>query len=723
MDWLKFLLGLIVCAAVFSPVEGAIYLVLTHIKKRPASLFITVPAACLVAFFVLLAIAKWGRDSNGQEEEFECALSDIEISRISASGAEMWYCGDDRFMPCAVAAILTDNGRLTIRGKGAMDDFSYHAPWGISYGEFGHPYGYMDYSSITDAVIENGVTRIGEKAFFLLKNLASVTIPNSVKSIGSAAFAACESLASITIPGSVDTIGAGAFNFCVNLNTVVISNGVTAIGKEAFLACTSLKSVTIPGSVATIGEKAFLCCYGLTSVNISNGVTTIGEEAFYACTSLKSVTIPSSVATISPRAFTTSMSYDCDDPVITVAKDNAHYSSEDGILFNKNKTVLIRYPNKRDSVYTIPSGVTAIGDDAFRGCGNLTSVIIHDKVKSIGAKAFAGCNRLTSVAIPGSVTRIGDRAFSSCDNLKTVMIEEGVSVIGYAAFEDCEKLTSITIPKSVTLIKTAAFVRCKKLTSVTILNRIPPEIVYGTFDGFPAKACLYVPKCAVGDYRSAEEWDEFKCVKPIAAEAADAPDCASDSAEAPGMFTDKRDGKRYKTALIGGKRWMAKNLNYKTNSSWCYGDNDIFCKIYGRMYAWNTAKTACPQGWHLPSRKEWIDLVHTAGGEMRCDDKDDIYWCGDGKKLKARTGWEGYFEKDSGNGTDDYGFSALPGGNRNPFDGSFDNARQIGDWWTAAEYDSAHAYRWYMTYHNNDAREYQINKLFAINVRCVEDGK
>jgi len=168
-------------------------------------------------------------------------------------------------------------------------------------------------------------------------------------------------------------------------------------------------------------------------------------------------------------------------------------------------------------------------------------------------------------------------------------------------------------------------------------------------------------------------------------------------------LTDSRDGKQYRTVVIGGKRWMAENLNFRIKEgSYCYGDDNSNCDKYGRLYNWNTAKMVCPAGFHLPSRDEWDDLVEAAGGKGVA-----------GKKLKARSGWS-Y----NGNGTDDYGFSALPGGNRRS-NGSFNDVGYGGYWWTATERSSGYAYFRYMHYSIDNVTEDNNDKSDAFSVRCV----
>ena len=187
---------------------------------------------------------------------------------------------------------LTDDGVLTISGKGEMDDYSVpynSAPW--------------RYFGVKRIIVGDSVTTIGEYAFSNCSSLTSVTIPNSVTTIKEYAFSNCSSLTSVTIPNSVTTIGDNAFNGCSSLTSVTIPNSVTTIGGWAFSDCSSITSVTIPNSVTTIREYTFDNCSSLTSVTIPNSVTRIGSEAFSDCTNLQKVNIGNSVKTIGEFAF------------------------------------------------------------------------------------------------------------------------------------------------------------------------------------------------------------------------------------------------------------------------------------------------------------------------------------------------------------------------------------------------------------------------------------
>ena len=175
-----------------------------------------------------------------------------------------------------------------------------------------------------------------------------------------------------------------------------------------------------------------------------------------------------------------------------------------------------------------------------------------------------------------------------------------------------------------------------------------------------------------------------------------------------GTFTDSRDSKKYKIVKIGTQTWMSENLNYNASGSKCYNNYSSNCDRYGRLYNWETAKKACPNGWHLPSDKEWQTLIDFAGGEKIA-----------GKKLKAKNVWNDY-EGKSGSGTNDYGFSALPGGSGYS-DGSFLNVGG-GLWWSATEYDAYNAYLRNMSYnYDGVSRSYGSSLSNLLSVRCVQD--
>ena len=317
--------------------------------------------------------------------------------------------------------------------------------------------------------------------------VTSAVIPSEidgepVTAIGYNAFRECDALTSVTIPDSVTVIKEHAFDDCSNMTDVAIPGSVTSIGDSAFRECDALTSVTLPDGILSIGAMAFYSCDEITSIDIPKSVTTIGDEAFNCCNNLNS---------------------------LTVNANNSNYSTENDVLFDKEKTLLIQYLRaKRKTSYSIPDTVREIGYSAFYNSSNLKSIWLPNNLESIADKAFCGCSSLTGITIPNGVTAIGNEAFASCSKLLTVAIPDSVTSIGNDAFKPCKSLISITvgdnneyyasdngvlydkkqkalllypsannnnsyvIPDGVMTIGKMAFYSCKSLTDVTIPDSV-----------------------------------------------------------------------------------------------------------------------------------------------------------------------------------------------------------------------------------------------------------
>lgn len=347
--------------------------------------------------------------------------------------------------------------------------------------------------------IPSSVKIISELAFENCSKLSgTLTLPNSITEIGWGAFTDCTGLTGgITIPSSVTSIETYAFGRCHNLTGIItIPASVTYIGINAFpgeggqiivdsnnpsystqdgilydkakrkiiRVPQSLKGeITLPSTLTSISENTFLNCSGLTGrLTIPSSVTSIGDNALNGCSGLSEIHIPSSVEFIGKDAF-----INC-TASITIDSNNPYLSFDDGVLYNKDKTILISCPTSKSGQFTVPLSV-----------------------KTIGSSAFSNCFNISSIKLPQGLTTIRDFAFFYCYSLKTIEIPSTVTIMEYRALASCSSLTSI-IANSITPID---------LSANTYQN---------DFEGIKQSTCiLYVPIGSKSDYQSAFEWKDF----------------------------------------------------------------------------------------------------------------------------------------------------------------------------------------------------------------------
>ena len=338
---------------------------------------------------------------------------------------------------------IVTNGILTIKGHGAMPDFGSGSdqPWKA------------ERNKITKVIISDGITRIGNEAFYHCNNLTQVQMPKSVTSIGKNAFRFCQKLTSIRIPENVTYIGDYAFGDCWELPSVALYRKVAHLGTAVFDRCQALTEISvestnpyyssengilfnkdktalirypteggkktyfIPNTVTVIESGAFDACSNLEYIVIPSSVTTIGNFVFNGCYNLISLSIPGSVTSIGWDAFFSCASL----TEVNVDITNPKYASQDGVFFTKGNKTLLHYPaGKTERSYAVPQGVTEIGGGAFEFNRTIVSVSVPEGVTAINANAFWNCRGLRSVEIPSSVVYIGSSAFSDCESFQSI---------------------------------------------------------------------------------------------------------------------------------------------------------------------------------------------------------------------------------------------------------------------------------------------------------------
>lgn len=324
------------------------------------------------------------------------------------------------------------DGVLIISGTGEMPNYTYQTenerPW------------YSDKASVTKVVIEEGITKTGSYAFDAFSNLTSITLPSTLKELATSSFSNCSQLDNVTIPGNVEIIASSCFAQCSNLTSLILSEGVKTLGSSAFTNCRSLATVAIPGTVTSILSNTFSYTGSLTD--------------------------------------------------FVVNEENTAYCSQDGVLFTKDKTKLVRYPQNNARVsYDVPDGVVTIGSLAFSSNSKLTAITLPNSVKTVESSGFFATSKIASLTLSENLESIDSYAFYNL------------------------KITSLTLPGSLTYIGTQAFYDCKALEEVIVKWTTPGDVTYGAdiFAGVTvSEVKLVVPEGTEELYAAIDTWTDFK---------------------------------------------------------------------------------------------------------------------------------------------------------------------------------------------------------------------
>lgn len=347
-----------------------------------------------------------------------------------------------------------------------------------------------------NVIISKGITEIGKASFNGANKITGVEIPDSVTLISDYAFQYCKSLTKIEIPGTVKKIGnwwgnvnGQIFNGCSNLKEVILEEGIEEISGRAFDSCSKVKEWKLPKSLKRIGPRAFQSI-GVEEFNIPENVESIAAT-FISSTKLAR---------------------------INVDLNNKYFKSLDGILFDKDSTKLIKYPENRDGIsYEVPNTVKTIDANAFISCKNLQEITIADSVEKIGDSAFYASS-LQKIHLGGGITNINNKPFYLASNLtsinvitendkyesengilfnkgKTILIKCPPAIMEGEAYEIPNtvveigpqsfyrsQIKNVIIPNSVKKIDSESFYQCENLEEVNLpegLERIEWRALYG----------------------------------------------------------------------------------------------------------------------------------------------------------------------------------------------------------------------------------------------------
>ena len=361
-------------------------------------------------------------------------------------------------------------------------------------------------SLISEKVIVDECTKtIDYYAFADCDNLYEIEIPQGVVNIGEKAFARLDNLKNIDIPDSVTNITTLAFYRCNGLVSVQVPGSVTAIKNGTFRECNNLKKVILNEGVAKIEGSAFVFCSSLEQIKLPQSLMSIGSGAFDNCTSLISVELPDN-AIISSDTFRGCKNLS----KIVLSDTNNNYIVKNGILYNKNMTRILCYPaGIKDTEFFVPDTVKTIGDFAFYGTKALESINIPDSITNIGTDAFGECSGLKEVVIPDSVTSMGEAVFYKCTSLEKVKLSVNITSPNPAVFQYCSSLKEVVLPESMKFISFFMFSYCKEITNVVLPDKLN-SILSSAFQNCDNLKNITVPKnvTTIQDYALGYYYDE-----------------------------------------------------------------------------------------------------------------------------------------------------------------------------------------------------------------------
>ncbi len=399
-------------------------------RRRRSPLVPLLFAAVLVLALLILILPRLGGKAPA-------APAEEPLTRALPPGGE-----DPEFLPPLTAydvSFRLENGVLTVSGSGAMPALER---------EFTE----QERASIETLILDPAVTSLDAGAFCGCTRLKSITLPDGLSAIGARAFDGCR-LETITIPASVTQIAEGAFLGCGSLQEILVQPGNTA--------CVSVDGVLYSA------DRSLLLCYpsakSSRGYRVPEGVTRIAAQAFSGYQLTDTLYLPASLQEIGTAAL--SRCYG----LAAIKVDGAcpAFTAADGVLYDKEQRVLLRYPSAKTSQrFSVPRGVEEIAPDAFCENYELTALTLPDSLVRIGGRAFSGCSFLRSVSFPRALLSIGEQAFLSCSRLQQVSLPDGLESLGDRAFAYCYELNALELPSRLQELGREVFLRCDSLVSV-----------------------------------------------------------------------------------------------------------------------------------------------------------------------------------------------------------------------------------------------------------------
>ena len=293
--------------------------------------------------------------------------------------------------------------------------------------------------ALTEIVILDGITSLGNMLFYNCSNLTSITLPSTLRSTGGYTFGGCTKLASIVIPSGITSIDGNDFEDCTSLSSVTLPNGLVTIDYEAFMGCSSLTEITIPDTVTSIDGGAFIACTSLAKINYSGTATGYPWSAPL----LEPETDYSGDKNLAPGTY----------------DENNNLLKSWAKLIDDGDITIQEYPAYNQVSF-------GVSNNKYQALANVKKFIFDPSVTDIANYSFDSLDGLISVVLPANLTWIGQQAFWGCSGLESVMMFDKVTNIEKWAFRNCTKIKSITLPVSVSSIEAEAFLGCTSLTKI-----------------------------------------------------------------------------------------------------------------------------------------------------------------------------------------------------------------------------------------------------------------